>query len=44
MFSELEAHAARLRTTTLRELFDQDPGRAERLSVSAGDQIGRAHV
>ena len=39
VFSELEAHAARLRTTTLRELFDQDPGRAERLSVSAGDLV-----
>ena len=39
VFSELEPHAARLRAITLRELFDQDPGRAERLSVSAGDLV-----
>ena len=37
MFSELEPHAARLRGTTLRELFDADPDRAERLSVPAGE-------
>ena len=36
MFSELEPHAARLRGTTLRELFDREPDRAERLSVTAG--------
>ena len=39
MLSELEPHAARLRGTSLRELFDQDPARAERLSVSAGELV-----
>jgi len=36
---ELEPHAARLRGTTLRELFDQDPDRAERLSLQAGELL-----
>jgi glucose-6-phosphate isomerase len=39
VFSELEPHAARLRGTTLRALFDEGPERAERLSVSAGELV-----
>jgi glucose-6-phosphate isomerase len=37
VFPELEPHAARLRGTTLRALFDESPDRAERMSVTAGE-------
>ena len=37
MLTGLEPHAARLRGTTLRTLFADDPGRAERMSVQAGE-------
>ncbi|CAA9308006.1 MAG: Glucose-6-phosphate isomerase [uncultured Frankineae bacterium] len=36
MFTELDPHAERLRGTTLRALFADDPERAERMSVQAG--------
>jgi glucose-6-phosphate isomerase len=35
----LEAHRKRLRATTLRQLFEQDPGRADMLSVEADDLL-----
>ena len=37
MFPTLEPHAARLRGTSLRALFDADPDRAQRLSVRVGE-------
>ncbi len=37
MFTELEPHAERLRGTTLRTLFAEDPERAERMWVQAGE-------
>ena len=37
VFTELEPHAGRLTGTTLRELFADDPDRAQRLSVRAGE-------
>ncbi|MGF1659112.1 MAG: glucose-6-phosphate isomerase [Rubrimonas sp.] len=36
-WSDLEAHAARLRATTLRALFAADPGRADALSFALDD-------
>ena len=37
VFHELEPHAGRLRGTTLRALFADDPERAQRMSVRAGE-------
>ena len=37
MTTDLHEHAERLRGATLRQLFADDPGRVERLSVSAAD-------
>jgi glucose-6-phosphate isomerase len=37
IWQSLEAHAARLRQTTLRDLFARDPGRVARLTVSLDD-------
>ncbi len=36
-FSELQAHAARWKTKSMREAFEQDPERAERYSVELGE-------